>query len=148
MRYQSKPETSKGIAIFTGTFGGILLYFAGFVATGLGAIVLFVLGLVLLIATVIAASAKYAITLDRDSRLITKAFNAVLANHESTYPVADFQSVSVDSGGRGAFGEGLVVYSAVLNGAITLRISPWTDDRNAAEAQARRISEYLDLPLR
>ena len=147
MRYQSKPETSKGIAIFTATFGCILLYFAGFVASGFGAFVLLLFGIALLVATLLAATASYSVTLDRDAGQIIKEFRTVMFARQSSHQTGAFQSVSIGAGGRGAFGENIVVYSAQLNGASTLRITPWTVDRSAAQEQARIISEYLNIPL-
>jgi len=147
MRYESKPETSKGIAIFTATFGVILLYFAGFVASGAGSVVLLLLGLALLTLTVIAATACYSVTVDRESGLIVKEFNSRLVNRKWQYRINQFNSVCVGVGGRGAFGEGIVVYSAQLKGSRTLRITPWIDDKPKVESEAQTIADYLNLPF-
>ncbi len=147
MRYESKPETAKGIAIFTATFGVILLYFAGFVASGFASVVLVVFGLTLLILTVIAATACYSVTLDRASGSVIKAFNSRIVNRKWEYRIDQFNSVDVAVGGRGAFGEGIVVYSAQLKGSRTLRISPWHDDRTKVELEAEKIADYLSIPF-
>lgn len=147
MRYESKPETAKGIAIFTATFGVILLYFAGFVASGFASVVLVVFGLTLLILTVIAATACYSVTIDRAAGLIIKGFSSRIVNRKWEYRIEQFNFVDVAVGGRGAFGEGIVVYSAQLKGSSTLRISPWNDDRTKVELEAQKIANYLNIPF-
>lgn len=147
MRYESKPETSKGIAIFTATFGVVLLYFAGFVASGLSVVVLILLGSALLILTVIAATANYSVTINRETGLIVKEFRSNLVNRKWQYRIDQFDWVCVGVGGRGAFGEGIVVYSAELKGSRTLRITSWCAERSRVELEAQAIAEYLNIPL-
>ena len=148
MRYESKPETSKGIAIFTATFGAILLYYAGFVASGGGAAVLVLLGLTLLNLTVIAATARYSVTVDRAAGLVVKEFNSRMINRKWEYRTDQFDSVRVGVGGRGAFGQGVVVYTAQLKGSRTLNITSPCDNRPKVELEAQKIAEYLDIPFR
>ena len=148
MRYESKPQTSKGIAIFTATFGTILLYYAGFIASGAAAVILTLFGLTLLILTVIAATASYSVTVDRESGKIVKEFNSRMVNRKWEYRIDQFDSVRVGVGGRGAFGAGIVVYSAQLTGSSTLSITSWCDDRSKVELEAKTIAEYLNIPFR
>ena len=147
MRYESKPETSKGIAIFTATFGIVLLNFAGFVASGLSVVVLILLGSAMLILTVIAATANYSVTINRETGLIVKEFRSNLVNRKWQYRIDQFDWVCVGVGGRGAFGEGIVVYSAELKGSRTLRITSWCAERSRVELEAQAIAEYLNIPL-
>ncbi|MEH6826432.1 MAG: hypothetical protein V7629_21300 [Motiliproteus sp.] len=148
MRYESKPETSKAIAIFTATFGVILIYFAGFVASGLASVVLILLGLALLVLTMVAATANYSVSINRERGLVVKEFTSRIASRKWQNRIGQFNSVRIRTGGRGGFGEGIVVYSAELIGQRTLRITPWFTERAKVEWEAKAISEYLNIPLR
>ncbi|MEM7467864.1 MAG: hypothetical protein AAF387_13405 [Pseudomonadota bacterium] len=148
MHYESKPETSKAIAIFTGTFGGILLYFGGFVASGLGALVLIVLGITLLLLTIVAATVRYSVSIDIDSGKAIKAFSSKIFNQRWEYHLNEFKTVGISAGGRGAFGEPLVVYCVELSGSKTLRLTAWNSDKQAVESEAQKVSEYLGLPVK
>ena len=148
MHFESKPETSKGIAIFTATFASILIYFAAFVASGFVSVLLLVFGLALFVVTVVAATAAYSVSINGKTGLIVKEFSSRVVSRKWRYRANQYSSVCVLTGGRGAFGEGTVVYCAALGGVRTLRITSWYSKRNDAQSDAEAISDYLGIPLK
>ena len=116
-------------------------------ASGSASVVLVLFGLTLLILTVIAATASYSVTVDRASGIIVKEFSSCIINRKWKYRVDQFDSVRIGVGGRGAFGEGIVMYSAQLKGSRTLSITSWSDDKSKVELEAQTIAEYLKIPF-
>lgn len=97
--------------------------------------------------TIVAATAKYSVLINREAGLVIKEFSSRFINRQWKYSIADFNSVSILTGGRGAFGEGTVVYSVSLKGPRTLRITSWHSNKDKVEIDAKAVSEYLDMSL-
>jgi len=147
MRYDSSPQVSKAIGIFLGTFGAIFLYFSIAIATGIGAFVLLVLGLLGILLAVAAVKAKYSVTVNLQDAEIEKRFHTVLLNRVNRYPIADYRGVGIGVGGRGGSGAPTTVYFVQMLGPKNLQITAATGDRDRTYDEAKKLSEHISLPL-
>ena len=148
LTFTSKPDVSKAVAIFCGTVAVIFGYFGLFVASGAGQIVVLAISIAAVSAGVVAYTARVAVVIDREAGQISKRFSSVIGERLSAQPLSNFNAVTVQSGGRGALGEPTVVYFVALTGTSTLRITAASGDRTTAEADAKSIADYLELPIR
>lgn len=147
MHFESSPETSKAIAILTATGAFIILYFFPFRRLGHYQFFLFLIGAAFVVVTIVGISARYSVSIDRETQLVIKEFSSKLVKRKWQYRITEFNALSIRSGGRGKFSSDLVVYCVCLKGNRTLNLTAWNSDKSKAESDAKEISDYLGLPV-
>ena len=147
MQFESSPQTAKAIAIFFASVAFVLLYFVIAVASGAGAVILFLLTVLFSLASYAALNAKYSVTFDSQGSQVEKRFEAIVPILSNQYPVSNFSGVGIGVGGRGGIGAPTAVYFLQLTGRQNLKVSLTSGSRDQTIIEARALADFLRLPL-
>lgn len=148
MVFTFDPELRKAVSIIAGTITAGSLLMAVTVAEGGGVIFLLLLSLLLGLVTATIMTAKYVVSINKSDGIILKSVGALNLMSNKQYPITEFQGIGIVTAGRSSsYGGSETVYSVQLIGRENIKLPGGNTNRHEILAIAKRVSEYLLLPL-
>ena len=132
------------IAAFIGVFN--LFMFLTFSDRGAPAF-LGVLGIILLLISSVAFTYRSSVRIDKRRMLIEKTLGALFWGRTRHFQIHDFQKVGITMGSRTNAGGPTTIYFVQLLGLHNLSIPGSSSDFAAILSKARKISQFIDLPV-